>query len=72
MRTADDYAKCRIAHGDCMAIWQIARTFHLSRRTGLSRVQAVHAHQAGPGPRARLLSRTRTLFPALAAGHGPR
>jgi transposase len=33
MRTVDDYAKYRTAHRDGMAIRQIARTFHVSRRT---------------------------------------
>ena len=33
MHTVDDYAKYRTAHRDGMAIRQIARTFHVSRRT---------------------------------------
>ena len=33
MRTVDDYAKLRTAHRDGMTIRQIARTFHVSRRT---------------------------------------
>jgi transposase len=33
MRTVDDYAKYRTAHRDGMTIRQIARTFHVSRRT---------------------------------------
>jgi len=33
MHTVDDYAKYRSAHRDGMAIRQIARTFHVSRRT---------------------------------------
>ena len=33
MRTVDDYAKYRSAHRDGMTIRQIARSFHVSRRT---------------------------------------
>ena len=33
MRTVDDYAKFRTAHRDGMTIRQIARSFHVSRRT---------------------------------------
>ena len=33
MRTVDDYAKYRTAHRDGMTIRQIARSFHVSRRT---------------------------------------
>jgi transposase len=33
MRTVDGYAKYRTAHRDGMTIRQIARTFHVSRRT---------------------------------------
>jgi transposase len=43
MRTVDDYAKYRTAHRDGMTIRQIARTFHVSRRT-------VRAALASPEP----------------------
>jgi transposase len=43
MRTVDDYAKFRTAHRDGMTIRQIARAFHVSRRT-------VRAALASPEP----------------------
>ena len=50
MRTVDDYANSRTAHRDGMAIRQIARTFHVSRRT---------VREALASPEPRLYTRTK-------------